>query len=61
MVIQFSYLALFSPVWPLVPIGVFINNWVELRSDFLNICVEHQRPAPTRSDGIGPWSLAWEV
>jgi anoctamin-10 len=64
MVIQFGYLALFSPVWPLIPIGFFINNWFELRSDFLKICVEHQRPAPTRSDGIGPWvanmeSLTW--
>lgn len=64
MVIQFGYLALFSPVWPLVPIGFFINNWIELRSDFLKICVEHQRPHATRSDGIGPWvasleSLTW--
>ncbi|KAL1799288.1 hypothetical protein ACET3X_003325 [Alternaria dauci] len=64
MVIQFGYLALFSPVWPLVPIGFFINNWFELRSDFLKICVEHQRPHATRSDGIGPWvasleSLTW--
>jgi anoctamin-10 len=64
MVIQFGYLALFSPVWPLIPIGFFVNNWIELRSDFLKICVEHQRPAPTRSDGIGPWvasleSLTW--
>ncbi|EUC46220.1 hypothetical protein COCMIDRAFT_4725 [Bipolaris oryzae ATCC 44560] len=64
MVIQFGYLALFSPVWPLVPIGFFINNWFELRSDFLKICVEHQRPHPIRSDGIGPWvasleSLTW--
>ncbi|KAK3936834.1 transmembrane protein 16K [Diplogelasinospora grovesii] len=55
MVIQFGYLALFSPVWPLVPIGFLINNWIELRSDFLKICIEHQRPAPVRADGIGPW------
>jgi anoctamin-10 len=64
MVIQFGYLALFSPVWPLIPIGFFINNWFELRSDFLKICVEYQRPSPARSDGIGPWvasleSLTW--
>ncbi|GME23094.1 Transmembrane protein 16k [Neofusicoccum parvum] len=55
MVIQFGYLALFSPVWPLVSIGFLINNWVELRSDFLKICIEHQRPAPVRTDSIGPW------
>jgi anoctamin-10 len=55
MVIQFGYLALFSPVWPLVSIGFLINNWIELRSDFLKICFEHQRPAPKRAEGIGPW------
>ena len=60
MVIQFGYLALFSPVWPLVPIGFFINNWFELRSDFLKICYDHQRPAPARSDGIGPWVASLE-
>ncbi|KAF2852104.1 DUF590-domain-containing protein [Plenodomus tracheiphilus IPT5] len=60
MVIQFGYLALFSPVWPLVPIGFLINNWFELRSDFLKICLEHQRPAPTRGDGIGPWVSSLE-
>ncbi|KAI8933148.1 hypothetical protein NX059_009789 [Plenodomus lindquistii] len=61
MVIQFGYLALFSPVWPLVPIGFLVNNWFELRSDFLKICLEHQRPAPTRSDGIGPWVSSLEM
>jgi anoctamin-10 len=60
MVIQFGYLALFSSVWPLVPIGFLINNWIELRSDFLKICVEHRRPAPLRSDGIGPWVASLE-
>ncbi|KAJ4993429.1 hypothetical protein SVAN01_00977 [Stagonosporopsis vannaccii] len=61
MVIQFGYLALFSPVWPLVPIGFFINNWFELRSDFLKISVEYQRPAPVRSDGLGPWISSLEA
>ena len=61
MVIQFGYLALFSPVWPLVPIGFLVNNWFELRSDFLKICYDHQRPAPARSDGIGPWVASLEV
>lgn len=64
MVLQFGYLALFSPVWPLIPIGFFINNWFELRADIIKICIEHQRPAPVRGDGIGPWvgsleALTW--
>jgi len=64
MCIQFGYLALFSPVWPLVPVSFFINNWIELRSDFFKICMEFQRPTPLRADTIGPWLdtlgfLAW--
>ncbi|KAI9151383.1 hypothetical protein HJFPF1_08585 [Paramyrothecium foliicola] len=61
MVIQFGYLALFSPVWPLISIGFLINNWIELRSDFLKICYEHQRPHPTRTEGIGPWVSSLET
>ncbi|PNY25588.1 Uncharacterized protein TCAP_04471 [Tolypocladium capitatum] len=55
LVLQFGYLALFSPVWPLISLGFLINNWIELRSDFAKICFEYKRPAPTRADGIGPW------
>ena len=61
MVLQFGYLALFSCVWPLVPVSFLINNWVELRADAVKICVEMQRPTPWRADTIGPWldSLAF--
>ena len=55
MCIQFGYLALFSPVWPLVPVSFLVNNWIELRSDFFKICVECRRPLPLRADTIGPW------
>lgn len=61
IVLQFGYLALFSPVWPLIPLGFLINNWIELRSDFLKICIEHQRPAPVRTDGIGPWIYSLDL
>ena len=55
MCIQFGYLALFSPVWPLVPVSFLVNNWIELRSDFFKICMECKRPWPQRADTIGPW------
>ncbi|ROT38198.1 hypothetical protein SODALDRAFT_340409 [Sodiomyces alkalinus F11] len=55
IVLQSGYLALFSPVWPLIPLGFLVNNWIELRSDFLKISIEHKRPHPVRTDGIGPW------
>lgn len=61
LVLQFGYLALFSPAWPLIPLGFLINNWVELRSDFAKICIEHQRPSPHRAEGIGPWIVSLEI
>lgn len=61
LVLQFGYLALFSPVWPLIPLGFLVNNWIELRSDFAKICMEHQRPNPVRADGVGPWILSLDI
>ncbi|PGH11941.1 hypothetical protein AJ80_06906 [Polytolypa hystricis UAMH7299] len=61
MCVQFGYLTLFSPIWPLAPISFLINNWIELRSDFVKICSSCRRPTPFRADSIGPWldSLAF--
>ena len=64
MVVQFGYLALFAVVWPLVPCSFVFNNWIELRSDAVKICLEKRRPDPLRRDGVGPWLeslefLAW--
>lgn len=55
MVIQYGYLALFSVVWPLTPLSFLINDWLELRTDAIKICIEMQRPVPWRADTIGPW------
>lgn len=61
IVLQFGSLALFSSVWPLISIGFLVNNIIELRTDFLKMVREHQRPAPVRTDGIGPWTSSLEV
>ncbi len=55
MVVQYGYLSLFSVVWPLTPVSFFVNNWIELRSDAVKICIGMQRPTPFRADSIGPW------
>ncbi|KAJ1921299.1 hypothetical protein IWQ60_006795 [Tieghemiomyces parasiticus] len=55
MVTQFGFVALFSVVWPLAPLVSFINNWVELRSDAVKICINVRRPIPQRTESIGPW------
>jgi len=55
MVLQFGYLSLFSVVWPLTAVSFLVNDWLELRTDAIKICVEMQRPTPWRADTIGPW------
>lgn len=52
---QFGNITLWSVIWPLAPVMGFINNWFELRSDALKICVNARRPVPKRSETIGPW------
>jgi len=55
MVVQFGYISLFSIVWPLGSVTSLINNWIELRSDAIKMCINHRRPYPQRSENIGPW------
>ena len=55
MVVQFGYLSLFSVVGPPTACSFLVNNWLELRSDAVKICMEMQRPTPHRADSIGPW------
>jgi len=60
MVVQFGYLTLFAPAWPLMPLGFLLNNWVELRGDFFKLSSESQRPPPIRADSIGDAVTALE-
>ncbi|KAH0269418.1 putative plasma membrane stress response protein, partial [Aureobasidium melanogenum] len=60
MCVQFGYLAMFGVVYPLMPLGFLINNWVELRGDFFKLISESQRPPLIRSDSIGPCISALE-
>ena len=55
MALQFGYLSLFSVVWPLTGCSFLANNWLELRADAMKICIDMQRPTPSRAEGIGPW------
>ncbi|CAO3647803.1 unnamed protein product [Cunninghamella blakesleeana] len=64
MVIQFGYISMFSPVWPIASLCCIVNNWIELRSDAIKICKYTRRPSPLRAEGVGPWlgnmeALVW--
>jgi len=42
MVVQFGYVSLFSIVWPIGSLISFINNWIELRSDAIKMCINYR-------------------
>ncbi|KAJ9403144.1 hypothetical protein DTO045G8_9113 [Paecilomyces variotii] len=52
--VQFGYLALFGAVWPLVPLVFLFLHWTGFRSELFKTIMERQRPAPLRTDTIGP-------
>ncbi|RQM27604.1 hypothetical protein B5M09_006767, partial [Aphanomyces astaci] len=46
--IQFSYVVMFSVVWPLLPVPAFLNNILEVRGDAFRLLFCHRRPMPRR-------------
>ncbi len=55
-VVQYGYLALFAPVWPLCHLMALINNWVEIRGDATDISLDYKRPIPERVESSEPWT-----
>ncbi|KAI2796748.1 Anoctamin-8 [Blomia tropicalis] len=44
LVVQFGYVMLFAPVFPLAALCAFLNNLIEIRSDAFKLCYVFQRP-----------------
>ena len=55
MAIQYGYIALFSPSFPLAPLLAFINNLTEIRGDAWKLCKGFQRPQASPAEDIGSW------
>eukprot|EP01043_Picozoa_sp_COSAG02_P039593 COSAG02_NODE_3139_length_7297_cov_371.401223_3_plen_1215_part_00 len=55
MAIQFGYLALFSPVYPLAPLMALANNILEIRIDAAKLCSVCRRPEWRPQADIGSW------
>jgi hypothetical protein len=49
MAIQYGYIALFSPCFPLAPFFAFLNNVFEIRGDSWKLCKAYQRAWRTRA------------
>ncbi|KAF0720610.1 Aste57867_167 [Aphanomyces stellatus] len=54
--IQFSYVVMFTVVWPLLPFPAFCNNVLEVRGDAFRLLFGHRRPMPRRDVSIGEWA-----
>ena len=61
MAIQFGYLALFSPIYPLAPLLALGNNIVELRVDATYLCYMVRRPRWEVMEDIGNWFTVFQT
>jgi hypothetical protein len=55
MAIQYGYIALFSPCFPLAPLLAFLNNVTEIRVDAWKLCKGYQRCTASPKEDIGSW------
>jgi len=60
-VIQFGYLVLFAPAFPLAPFLAFVNNVIEIRTSGFKMCFAYQRPKWRARSGIGSWLAVMNV
>eukprot|EP01052_Picozoa_sp_SAG31_P032663 SAG31_NODE_3603_length_4080_cov_2.228586_2_plen_461_part_00 len=60
-VIQYGYLVLFAPAFPLAPFLAFLNNVIEIRTSGYKYCRGIQRPAALPMQGIGSWFIVLNV
>ena len=58
IVLQFGYVALFAPAFPLAAAIALINNYVEARSDTNKMLDGVQRPRYRQAEDIGSWMSA---
>ncbi|CAI4231922.1 unnamed protein product [Auanema sp. JU1783] len=61
MFIQFGYVLLFSPAFPLAAFCALINNLIEIRVDAFKLCNTVQRPFGRQVRDIGAWQKAMEI
>jgi hypothetical protein len=54
-VVQFGYLVLFAPAYPLAPFLAFVNNILEIRFGGYKMCHGFQRPQWKQRANIGSW------
>lgn len=61
MAVQYGYLALFAPAYPLAPILALISNVFEIRIDGAKLCTVTRRPRVRQAEDIGSWFTVLNV
>lgn len=61
MIVQFAFVTLFVPAFPLAALVCFLNNIAEIRVDATNFITAHRRPLPIRVPGIQIWNEFLDV
>lgn len=61
MMVQFGYVVLFAPAFPLAPLICLMNNLLEIRLDAINFVTAFRRPLPTPVSGIRIWRHCLDV
>ncbi|CAL8096851.1 unnamed protein product [Calicophoron daubneyi] len=55
MMIQYGFITMFVPAFPLAPFFGLLNNLFEIRGDAKKFCNQYRRPVTDRVKGIGIW------
>lgn len=61
MIVQFAFVTLFVPAFPIAPFVCLLNNILEIRVDAINFVVSHRRPLPIRVPGIQIWNSFLDI
>jgi len=61
LVLQYGYVILFAPAFPLAALLAVLNNVVELKSDGFKLCKSYRRPQYICAQDIGSWQYIIEV
>ena len=61
MILQFTYVVLWSSVFPLTPVVAVIANMGQIRFEITQLCYYTKRPIPKKEEGIGAWMTIVEI
>jgi anoctamin-10/anoctamin-7 len=59
--VQFGYICLFAPAFPLSPLLAFVSNFCEIRADGYKLLKQMRRPWPHGAEDVGTWYYIFQT